>query len=657
MAVDEGVRSAPWEIDPSFGPAPDVLAFDDRDRLLVDHRGPNLSHLWRYVIPDHREGVPGVGDVVGDEDTGRVEIHQLERRGQYHRELEALAPSGVVLHIEHVKVLHSEGVGERSGDEETATSDGEDEVGSVPIGVDHLGETPGGVAVHGPGQNLQLLHGPKLANSDTHRSRWTPVGVDRSRRPREPDRRYGWPMVDAESAGPPMQLIRTAGRLPTREERREQGRAGRSRARRSSAAQWSRPDGVEPLAVLAAQNEHRYPDLVPLRWGRMAASPFAFFRGSAAVMAADLSTTTSSGLTVQACGDAHLQNFGLFASPERILLFDVNDFDETLPGPWEWDVKRLAASIVLAARHIGLSESTASSAVLVALGSYRERMAELAEMSQLDIWYSRVDASSILEQLDGATKRAGERIAAKARRRTTTQALSRLTAVIDGRRRFVDDPPIIEHRNDLQSIDQLRALIDEYRQTLAADRRFLFERFELVDTARKVVGVGSVGTHCHVALCSADRVDDDPLILQVKEATASVLEQYLQPSAFANAGERVVVGQRLMQAASDLFLGWTSFGDRHYYVRQLRDMKGSFDLEAARPSGLEAYVKACGWTLARAHARSGDPVAISAYLGRGDSFDRASVLFAHSYADQAERDHAVLRAAIDQGRIEAEEGR
>lgn len=445
--------------------------------------------------------------------------------------------------------------------------------------------------------------------------------------------------------------------LLTRPERIAVGRAGRLRARRSSHGEWSRPQGGQgPIEILAAQNENRYPDLISLRWGRMVASPFTFFRGSAAVMASDLAGSPDSGLTVQACGDAHLQNFGLFASPERNLLFDVNDFDETIPGPWEWDVKRLAASVVLAGRSAGLSEVDSASATYRCVASYRAWMAVYAQMSQLDLWYSRVDIDSILALVTGQSRRSGQRLATKARKRTTIQAIGKLTEVVDGQLRIVDDPPLVEHVAEAESHQGVVHIVDRYRETLNEDRRHLFDRFELVDTARKVVGVGSVGTHCHIALCSADPADSDPLLLQVKEATRSVLEPYMAPSAFSNHGQRVVVGQRLMQAASDLFLGWTSLGDRHFYVRQLRDMKGSVDLTAVQAEGLGDYASICGWTLARSHARTGDPVAIASYLGGGDSFDRALVSFAQLYADQAEADHALLRSAIDSGRIEAREG-
>jgi uncharacterized protein (DUF2252 family) len=389
----------------------------------------------------------------------------------------------------------------------------------------------------------------------------------------------------------------------------------------------------------------------------MVASPFTFFRGAAAVMAADLSHTPVSGLMVQACGDAHLQNFGLFASPERHLLFDVNDFDETIPGPWEWDVKRLGASIVLAGRDAGLPESASADAVMQAIGVYRMMMGRYAQMSQLDVWYSRVDIDTILSLLPPEIRSTGVKIAEKARRRDTAHAVRRMTEVVDGRRRILDDPPLVEHMSDTVTGNAVQVIVDRYRETLTDERRLLFERFELVDVARKAVGVGSVGTHCHIALCTADAEDDDPLFLQIKEANHSVLEPYLPASMFSNQGQRVVVGQRSMQAASDLFLGWTRYRNRDFYVRQLRDMKSSIDLAGVRPAGLNAYSALCAWTLARAHARTGDPVAITAYLGSGDSFDRAIVTFSSAYADQSERDHSLLRAAVDSGALPAIEGR
>ena len=448
------------------------------------------------------------------------------------------------------------------------------------------------------------------------------------------------------------------GELMTRAERRLLGRELRKVVPRSSHAGWNAPSSRrDPIALLQDQNRRRFPDLVPLRWGRMVATPFTFYRGAAAVMAADLATTPITGLDVQVCGDAHLQNFGLFASPERNLLFDVNDFDETLPGPWEWDVKRLAASVELAARDNGFSPEEAESAVLQCVASYRGWMATLAEQTQLDVWYSKVDVDQILPLIPEEAQRRSEKLVERARRHTTLQALDKLTEVVDGHRRIIDNPPIVEHLPELTSHNAVRTVLDRYKESLQQDKRLLLERFEIVDIARKVVGVGSVGTHCWIALCSADREDDDPLFLQIKEANRSVLEPWIGASTHATHGERVVVGQRLMQAASDMFLGWTKFRERTYYVRQLRDMKGSVDVAAMSPTLLGTYGVVCGLTLARAHARTGDPIAISAYLGEGDVFDRAIASFSSDYADQTERDHALLRAAIDSGAIDALEGR
>jgi len=442
------------------------------------------------------------------------------------------------------------------------------------------------------------------------------------------------------------------------QQRRERGKGARSRARRSDLGRWEPADDrVDPIGLLDAQNATRFADLVPLRWGRMVASPFAFFRGSAAVMAADLASTPVSGIVTQVCGDAHLQNFGLFASPERRLLFDLNDFDETLPGPWEWDVKRLATSIVLAMRANGVEATRQLDAAVACARAYRQSMAALSRMSSTEVWYSKVDVDETLTELVGASRSKLARVADRARRRTTMQALERLTTVVEGRRRIVDDPPIVEHMPDAMDAYDVRAMVDEYRTTLPEERRYLFDRFGIVDIARKVVGVGSVGTHCWIALATADSEQDDPLFLQIKEATRSVLEPFVGRSAHRHHGQRVVVGQRMMQSASDLFLGWmTSVEGREYYVRQLRDMKGSLRTEAMSVADLTAYGKRCATVLARAHARSGDPLALAGYMGRSTSFDVAIGAFARAYADQAERDHALLRRAVDAGRVPAVEG-
>ncbi|MFE2345672.1 DUF2252 domain-containing protein [Kitasatospora cineracea] len=438
-------------------------------------------------------------------------------------------------------------------------------------------------------------------------------------------------------------------------ERTEAGRAARKRAPRSTAGHWRpAPDRPDPLAVLRAQAESRLPDLVPIRNGRMAASPFAFLRGAAAVMAGDLATAPDSGLTVQLCGDAHLVNFGLFASPERALLFDLNDFDETLPGPFEWDVQRLAASLAVAAQENGESPESAHRVVLEAVRAYRERIRQLAGLGELPVWYRRIDADELLTSLKGKPRQRIAADLAAARRRDSLQAAGKLTeTTASGRRRFKDQPPLIEHVGF--DPDEVRSLLADYRTTLPEERGRLLDRYRYVDTARKVVGVGSVGTRCFVVLLQG-RDADDPLVLQVKEAQASVLEPYAGPSQYDHHGQRVVAGQRLTQAASDIFLGWmTGPAGRHFYWRQLRDMKGSAEVGEMTTRGLRAYAALCGAALARAHARSGDRIAIAAYLGRTDTFDRAVAAFAHHYAGLNTADHARLAAAIAAGEVQSED--
>jgi len=452
-------------------------------------------------------------------------------------------------------------------------------------------------------------------------------------------------------------------------DRRASGREARKLVPRRSHGAWA-PSGdrPDPIELLRTQDDDRLQDLVPMRWGRMSASPFAFYRGSAALMAADLAPAPRTGLTVQLCGDAHLSNFGLFASPERTLLFDVNDFDETLPGPFEWDLKRLAASFVLASRHNGFDEDVARETSLAAVRSYREHMMAYAEMRELDVWYSRVVADDLLEmartssaaqRAPRSTARAGvkraKKLVAKARTRDSLQAAGKLTEAVDGSRRIIDLPPLVVHVEEWEQAERSFDLVNQYRATLQDDRRELFDRYRVVDMARKVVGVGSVGTRCVIFLMLG-RDDDDPLFLQAKEAGPSVLEPFLGRSRLTHAGHRVVAGQRLMQAASDLFLGWMTGkpGGRHFYWRQLRDMKGSIDVDALKPSGLEILATMCGWALARGHARSGQRIAIASYLGVGDRFDQAIADFAESYADQAEKDYATVLKAIKKGEIPAE---
>jgi uncharacterized protein (DUF2252 family) len=389
----------------------------------------------------------------------------------------------------------------------------------------------------------------------------------------------------------------------------------------------------------------------------MMASPFAFMRGSAIIMANDLASTPKTGIQAQLCGDTHLMNFGAYASPERALLFDVNDFDETLPGPWEWDIKRLAASFVVAGRDNGFDATDCREAARASAASYRRRMAEFSEMGELEVWYTRVGAEEVSGLLTDAKKKTTKKVnkaVRKARGRDSLQALSKLTRVVDGRRMIIDDPPLlvrIPEEDDIRA--QVYAILESYKRTLQDDRRHLLERYRFVDAARKVVGVGSVGTRAYVVLLEG-RDENDPLFLQVKEAGTSVLENYVKSNTYEHHGHRVVAGQRLMQAASDIFLGWfRGTGGRDFYWRQLKDMKGSANVEGMSPDELVLYGGLCGWTLARAHARSGDRVEIAGYLGKSERFDRAIADFARAYADQTERDHAALCAAVKSGRLPA----
>ncbi len=451
-------------------------------------------------------------------------------------------------------------------------------------------------------------------------------------------------------------------------ERAAIGRAARQRAPRSSQGALELAPDRDPVAIIVAQEADRLPDLLPLRHGRMAASAFAFYRGAPAVMAKDLSTTPRSDIIVQASGDAHLSNFGLFASPERTLIFDANDFDETLPGPWEWDVKRLAASVTIAARSNGLNSADARTATLATVRGYREEMARFAEMRLLEIWYSQttaddIEAAIIAGARSGAVK-VNEKVArasvntffTKARGKDQIKAMGSLTAEVDGIWRIVDDPPMVVHIDIPGGAPALSKTFSDYRATLAENRRELVERFRFVDFALKVVGVGSVGTRCFVVLLEG-RDHGDPLILQAKEATTSVLDPYVGSSLHTNQGQRVVVGQRLMQSSPDIFLGWTAGPEgRSFYFRQLWDMKGSVDITALALPGLAFYGGLCARTLARAHARSGDAVAIAAYLGSSDTFDGAVADFSEAYADQNDKDHAAFTAAIAEGRITAVAG-
>ncbi|GAA3388318.1 DUF2252 domain-containing protein [Cryptosporangium minutisporangium] len=456
--------------------------------------------------------------------------------------------------------------------------------------------------------------------------------------------------------------------------RAEAGLSARERAPLASHADYAPAlDRVDPVAILAAQATERVPELVPVRHARMLVSPFTFYRGAAAIMAADLAATPHSGFPVQLCGDAHLSNFGVFGSPERRMLFDVNDFDETHPGPWEWDIKRLAASLVVAARANGFRRKARAEIVRAAVARYRGAMAEFAAAGELEVWYAHADFDQLAPQLSAQLSTAQRRkqlgkAQAKARSRNSLQAYRKLTAIQNGRRRIVADPPLLVPVGDLlpgrDSEDlaaEIRGLLSRYRRSLAPERRRLFDAFEYVDMARKVVGVGSVGTRCWIVLLRG-RDDNDPLLLQVKEAQRSVLAGHV-PSGLAlphrlNEGQRVVNGQRLMQVASDIFLGWEraagSDGQtRDFYVRQLRDWKGSAVVEEMDRAGLRTYGELCAWTLSRAHARTGDRIAIAAYLGDEPTFDEALVEFSERYADQSERDYAALQEAVRVGRLEA----
>ena len=457
--------------------------------------------------------------------------------------------------------------------------------------------------------------------------------------------------------------------LPSRADRVAQGKDARAVTPLESHAEFQPAGPRDPVGLLLAQAQSRVPELVPVRHGRMLVSPFTFYRGAALPMAADLATTPASGLLVQLCGDAHLSNFGAFASPERRLVFDVNDFDETLPGPFEWDVKRLAASLAVAGRGNGFTGKARRKIVLAAAEGYRTAMQTFAEQPFMAVWYAHLDIEQAIREFRSQMKakrfKGAEKLLAKAHTRDSTQALAKLTTLVEGRRQIISTPPLIVPIEEVfASVEadavyaQLRAVLQKYRRSLQSDRRHLLEQFTLIQAARKVVGVGSVGTRAWILLMDAGDAGVDPLFLQAKEAQPSVLAEYCGRSQYNNQGERVVAGQHLMQAESDIFLGWTRATgpdqvDRDYYVRQLKDWKWSAPIELMVPEGMTVYARLCGWTLARAHARSGDRIALTAYLGGSGTFDQAIADFAETYADQNERDYAALQAAVKDGRAEA----
>jgi uncharacterized protein (DUF2252 family) len=452
------------------------------------------------------------------------------------------------------------------------------------------------------------------------------------------------------------------------EERAALGKEARADVRRSSHAEWEpAADRRDPVELLEEQAATRVPELVPIRYGRMLASPFAFFRGAAALMAADLAESPRTRLHTQLCGDAHLSNFGVFAAPDRRLVFGLNDFDETLPGPFEWDLKRLAASFAVAGRDLGLDKEERRAVETEVGRSYREAIEALSGMTSLDVWYARLDLDELMQLVNEAATRKqakrAEKTIAKAQTKDSMKAFTRLTEIIDGEPRIAADPPLIVPIEDVAAeagVEEIegfvRGVLESYRESLTSDHRHLLEGFRYAHAARKVVGVGSVGSRAWIVLLLG-RDLQDPLFLQLKEAQASVLEPFLGASEFTNHGRRVVAGQRLMQSTTDIMLGWTRievYGtESDFYVRQLWDGKGSADVESMDPRALTLYAHVCSWTLARAHARSGDSLAIASYLGKSDSFDRALAAFAEAYADQNERDYAALRTAVDSGRITA----
>ncbi len=463
----------------------------------------------------------------------------------------------------------------------------------------------------------------------------------------------------------------------TAEERKAQGRAARARVPLAAHAEFHAAAGRDPVGLLIEQAETRVPELVPIRHGRMLVSPFTFYRGAALIMAADLSTTPTPGLRTQLCGDAHLSNFGAYASPERRLVFDINDFDETLPGPFEWDVKRLTASFVVAGRNNGFTTKQCRKLALAVVESYRRTMRDFAQQAILDVWYAHLDIEDLFKEFELSLSpkklkkeetelKTAESLLAKAHTRTSLQAVGKMTATIDGQRRIVSEPPLIVPLQELTGLDQdellatIRRLLATYRGTLQSDRRILLDHFSLTDLAHKVVGVGSVGLRAWVLLFEAG-LGTESLLLQAKQAEASVLAAYAGASEYTNHAQRVVAGQHLMQASSDIFLGWLASSPDDgwtddYYLRQLRDWKASVALDQMSARSFDVYARLCGWTLARAHARSGDRIAIAGYLGKSPAFDHAVADFAETYADQNERDHTALADAVAAGSVQAESG-
>jgi uncharacterized protein (DUF2252 family) len=466
--------------------------------------------------------------------------------------------------------------------------------------------------------------------------------------------------VSEKNAAPPPEH-RSWAREPvqSRAELAAAGKALRQKSPRKALADWKpAADRPDPIQLIVDSSQGRIQDLLPIRYGRMMQTPFTFYRGAAALMAADLATTPSTRLRVQACGDCHLVNFGGFATPERRLVFDINDFDETLPAPWEWDLERLATSLLIACRNNGFSDAVARDVVLACAFAYRENMAEFADMNALDVWYARIDLEKLLPQIeDQAGRKRVQRELEKTQAHKLAEDFPKLVETVGDQHLIKDHPPLVYHWPDMGNQEFEKKVVEalrRYRKSLQEDRRVLLDHYHLRDIAVKVVGVGSVGTWCGVMLLMGS--DSDALFLQVKEARSSVLEPYAGKSVFSHRGQRVVTGQRLMQSASDLFLGWTELDDeRHFYLRQLRDMKIKPMVEIFSPSLMAQYAEICAWTLARAHARSGEAAMITGYLGKSDIFDRALVAFTKTYADLNERDHAALLDAVKKGRIKAVE--